>query len=134
MGYQLGKKVTDEGVWKEYSGAELKIARAGSVEFMRAKEKLERPYRKKIEKGALSIDVSRELNLKALAQTILVDWKGVEDEDGKAVPYSEEIGIQAMSDDPDMLEFVMDVALDNENFSIAREKTLAKKSSKPSGG
>lgn len=134
MGYQLGKKVTDEGIWKEFDGAKFKIARAGSVEYMRAKEKLERPYRKKIEKGTLSVDVSRDINLKALAQTILIGWDGVNDEAGEAIPYDEELGVQALTDDPDLLEFVMDVSLDNENFAIERKKAIAKKSSKPSAG
>ena len=132
--YQIGKKLIDDGVWKNYSGASLKIGRAGSTEWLRAQEDLERPYKKKLEKGTLSVTIKRDLNLRALARAILLDWKGVVDMDGKAVAYTEDLGVQALKDDPELLEFVMDVALDNDNFRQEQEAKIAKKSAKLSSG
>ena len=131
---QLGQKLIDDGVWKTYSGARLKIGRAGSTEWLREQENLERPYKKKIEKGTLSAVVKRDLNIRNLARTILLDWDGVLGEDDKPVSYTEELGFQLLSENPELLEFVMDVALDNDNFKSEQENKIAKKSAKLSSG
>ena len=131
---QLGQKLIDDGVWKTYSGARLKIGRAGSTEWLREQENLERPYKKKIEKGTLSAVVKRDLNIRNLARTILLDWDGVLGEDDKPVSYTEELGFQLLSENPELLEFVMDVALDNDNFKHEQETKTAKKSLKQSSG
>jgi hypothetical protein len=55
-------------------------------------------------------------------------------EDGKKIAYNEEIGVQALLDDPDMLELVMDTALDNENFRTEQVEKTAKKSPVSSAG
>ena len=126
--YTLGKKINDEGVWKDYSGARLKIGRAGSVEFLKAQEALERPYRKKIDRGTLSATVKRDINIRALARAILLDWDGVQDGEGNQVAYVEDIGVEALLNDPDLLEFVMDIAMDNANFAVEQEQAIVKKS------
>jgi hypothetical protein len=69
-----------------------------------------------------------------LARTILLDWDGVLGEDDKPVAYTEELGFQLLSENPEFLEFVMDVALDNDNFKNEQEKKIAKKSAKLSSG
>ena len=131
---QLGQKLIDDGVWKTYSGARIKIGRAGSTEWLREQENLERPYKKKIEKGTLSAVVKRDLNVRNLARTILLDWDGVLGEGEKPVSYTEELGFQLLSENPEFLEFVMDVALDNDNFKSEQENKIAKKSAKLSSG
>ena len=125
--YKIGKKLTDDGIWKDYCGAKLKIGRAGSTEFLKAQEAAERPYRKKIDKGTLSSTIKREINLKALAESILLDWKDVADEDGKAVKYTTELGFEALEADGELLEFVMDIALENDNFRNEQIEKDAKK-------
>ena len=129
---EIGKKrYNDDGEWFDFTDnnetARLKIGRAGSVEFLKAQEALERPYRKKIDRGTLGAATKRELNLRALARAILMDWDGVS-ADGAAIPYSEEMGVTALSTNPNLLEFVMDTALDNDNFQTEREQKIAKKS------
>ena len=132
--YTLGKKINDEGVWKDYSGARLKIGRAGSVEFLKAQEALERPYRKKIDRGTLSATVKRDINIRALARAILLDWDGVQDGEGNQVAYVEDIGVEALLNDPDLLEFIMDIAMDNANFAVEQEQSIVKKSKPPKIG
>jgi hypothetical protein len=134
MAYTIGKKLTDDGVWLVYSGAKLKIGRAGSTEWLKAQEDLERPFKKRIEKGTLSATIKRDINIRNVARTILLDWDGVQDEDGKKVAYTEEIGFTALQDDPDLLEFVLDSALDNDNFRVKENEKVAKKSQNLSSG
>lgn len=133
MAYSKGKKLKDEGVWEEFGGARWLIGRAGSTEWLKAQEHFEKPFKKKIAKDTLSATAKRDINLKSLARSILLDWKDVE-EDGKAIPYSEEIAVEMLKDDPELLEFIMDVALDNDNFKAEQAEKIVKKSSKPSTG
>jgi len=132
--YQIGKKLVDDGIWREYSGARLKIGRAGSVLFIKAQDKLERPYRKKIERGTLPAATKRDINVTALSEAILLDWEGVADATGSEVDYTPELGKEALLNDPDLLEFVMDTALDNSNFAIEEENAIAKKSQSSKAG
>ena len=132
--YIIGKKLTDEGKWFEYKGAKLLIGRAGSNEFLQALEHFEKPFKKKIARDALGKLKSREINVRALARAVLLGWENVADQEGNEVPYSEDLGYEALRADPDMLEFVMDMALDNENFAAAEEAEVAKKSSKAKSG
>ncbi len=134
MSYQLGKKVNDEGVWKEFSGARLKIARAGNVEFLKGQEDLEKPYRKKLDRGTLGAKIKRDINLRGIARGILIDWDGVVDEEGKSVTYTEDLGVEILLNDPDILEFILDISLDNDNYIIERVTKISKKSSRQSTG
>ena len=132
--YQIGKKLVDDGIWRDYSGAKLKIGRAGSVLFIKSQDKLERPYRKKIERGTLPSATKRDINITALSEAILLDWEGVADATGSEVAYTPELGKEALLNDPDLLEFVMDTALDNSNFAIEEEEAIAKKSQSSKAG
>lgn len=134
MAYTIGKKLRDDGIWRDFNGAQLLIGRAGSTDFLQCKDELERPYRKRIDRGTLSASKQRELNTKAIAKSILLDWKNVEDESGNAVPYDDDIGYTALSNDPDLLEFVIDVSVDNDNYALAQETKTAKKSQPPKSG
>lgn len=126
--YQIGKKFEDDGIWADYEGSSLKIGRAGSDAHLKAQEENETPYRKKIDRGTLKASVRRKLNLMTLSQSILQDWKGVAGEDGKEVAYTPELGFEALSNDPDLLEFVVDTATENENYAVERVAKIAKKS------
>ncbi len=128
MSYIVGKKVTDDGVWKDFRGAKLLIGRAGSVEFLQAQERHEKPYKKKISRDTLSAKKAREINIATAAEAILLDWKQVVGEDGKAIVYTAEIGAEALANDPDMLEFIVDVSIDNDNFAVEVENEIVKKS------
>jgi hypothetical protein len=131
---QLGQKLIDDGVWRTYNGVRVKIGRAGTTEWLREQENLERPYRKKIEKGTLSAVIKRDLYMRNLARTILLDWDGVLGEDGKPVAYTEELAFQLLSEQPEFLDFVGEVALEIDNFKNEQEKKTVKKSAKLSSG
>jgi hypothetical protein len=131
--YQIGKKIDDEGVWRSYQGARLLIGRAGSNDFLKAQETLERPHRKKLDKGTLSSTIKRDLNIRAIARAILLDWDGVGDGD-KLIAYTEELGYTQLGNDPDMLEFIIDISIDNANYEIKQVEKIAKKSSPQSSG
>jgi len=88
-----------QGAWVPYAGdIVLKIARWNN-------ERCQEVYRRLLDErkvllGAKEltdeqrIDVQKEV----AAQTILVDWKGVEDDDGQPIPYSSDTALEWFRD------------------------------------
>lgn len=102
----------DEGVWREYKGSEFKIAYATNMRFMRAKQRLEKPHKRDIENDRLDPSVHRGIMVKAMAEGILVDWRGL-----KGDPkYSVKLAEKALANDEEFREFVMNVSMELENF------------------
>lgn len=132
MAMQLGKKILDDAQETKYTNAlnetcTLFIARAGSTEYLKVAQKVERPFKKLIEKDRISIEKRRELNIRILAESILKGWKDVVDSEGNEIEYTVDLGIDALNNDSDMMEFIMDYAIDSNNF-INQEVEIAKKS------
>lgn len=104
------------GTWAEYNGGEFLIAHAGSLRFQRALSRLQKPHRRKMEKGEMDPADSRKLLIQALAEAILLDWKGVKNSAGEDVAYSVKSAITALTNDPAFREFVMEFSAEMENF------------------
>lgn len=118
MSFRIPEKpatIIDEGVWAEYEGSQFKIAYATNVNFMRAKQRLEHPHRRKIENGSMDPAEHRRILVKAMAEAILLDWKGVEGPNGD-VPYSKKLAEQALMNDESFRDFVMTFSMDLANF------------------
>lgn len=106
------------GVWVEYEGTEVSflIARMNNpryTEKIRKATKVGRGMRfRKAE------DVTDKLVLEAVAETILLDWKGLEDESGKPIPFSTSAAMEILSDPQyrDVYNFILMFASDRENF------------------
>lgn len=115
MGFKIPEAPLDtleSGTWTEYQGSQFKIAHAGNIRFQRAKQRLEKPYKRDIENDRLDPEKQRAILIKAIAEAVLVDWKGL---DGNT-PYSVKAAEQALSYDEEFREFVMNFSLDLENF------------------
>lgn len=106
----------EQGTWVDYEGSKLKIAYAASPNFMRIRQKLEQPHRRKIESGTMDPVEHKTLITRAMSKGLLLDWKGVLDAKGQPAPFSQELAYQAMSYDEDLREFVMEVAVNLQNF------------------
>lgn len=106
----------DDGVWTEYQNIRVKIAYATNVRFMRAKQRLEQPYRRKIEAGTLDPADQRKLLCKAMAEAILLDWENVKNANKQDVPYSKQAAEQALLLDEAFRDFVMSFSVELGNF------------------
>jgi len=115
-----------KSAWAKYRGGEFQIAPTSSIAFQRAFSRLQAPHRKKIEKGTLDPQVSQEISCQALAETILLDWRGVGDSKGAEIPYTVEGGFNLMVKMPDLREFIQEFALDIENFRAEETKAMGK--------
>ena len=98
-----------EGVWMAYGGGmEIKLARMSNPKFEEYLRKLLRPFRSKVADNSIADDTIEEMTNKALARYVLLNWKGLEDDEGTEVPYSEKKALELLSD-KDFRDFNKDV-------------------------
>lgn len=105
----------DEGVWTQYEGSEFKIAYSTNVRFLRLKQRLEHPHRRKIENGTIDPAEHRKIMCKAIAEALLLDWRNVSDGD-EEVPFSTKAAERALLYDEAFREFVMTFSMELGNF------------------
>lgn len=119
----------ESGVWIDIGdGAQLKIARVGNPNYQKVIRRLRAPYRAQIRNKTLHEDLQDDLVIKAFAEAILLDWKGLEDDNGKAIKYSQENAYQLMKDLKDFRALVGEIALEGEAFRRAEEEAEGKSS------
>ncbi len=81
-------KETD-GTWVPFIlGIELKIARAGNSKYKECIRKLIEPVTKDIRDETATLEDFADILIQVRAKTILLDWKNLDDKDGKPIPYS----------------------------------------------
>jgi len=124
-----------DGVWVEYGeGASFKIARMGSPRNRRAYERAQAKFRSKIRRDKLTADDRIEIMARTLADSIVLDWKGLEDMEGNALEYSPEMAYKILLHDQDVRLFIADQADLAENFRQEEIQATAKKSAGGSSG
>ncbi len=124
FGTNVKKEV--EGVWCDFGeGCECLIARTGNPENRKAFEKIARPHRKRVRRGTLSDEVAEKISIQVTAESILLDWKGIE-EDGKPVKYSAKNAIKLLTAYRDFREQVNEFADDMNMFKIENDEEAEK--------
>lgn len=111
----------EAGTWAKYQDAEFLIAHAGNIKFQRAMTRLQRPFRRKIEKGDMDPVDQRNIIIQAMSEAILLGWKGVNGEDGQPAEFSRESAQKFLKNDEPFRDFVMEYAMDMQNFKDEEE-------------
>ena len=124
-GYITDRNIESEtGVWIKFpQGRKFCILRAGGAnkKFSRALQKAVKPYRRQLEKNTLDPDVADKLFQSVYARHVVIDWDGINDEDGTPVPCTPE-NIEAFFEAfPEIFKELSDAAGDMATFS---EETL----------
>jgi len=103
-----------EGVWTTYSdGVKFRIARAGNPNFLRASDRLEAPHRKAIQRGKMSTEKQLDIQCRAMAEAILLDWEGISTEDGP-LEYSKDDAAKVLRHNVEVRDFVFEFATEQE--------------------
>jgi len=117
-----------EGVWATYSeGVRFKIARAGNPNFLRISDRLEAPHRKAIQRGKLSTEKQLDIQCRAMAEGILLDWEGIATEEGD-LEYNVDNATAVLRHNMDVRDFVLEFATEQENFRATAVSETTKKS------
>jgi hypothetical protein len=78
--FETDTKVEREGIWLEYApGIEIKVARSGgsNQHFAKTMQRLAKPHRRAIQAKIIDEDILEDICVKAYAQAIVLDWKGI---------------------------------------------------------
>jgi hypothetical protein len=118
--YGTDMKLAVEGKWFPMSmlaGVEVKVAKSGNPNYEKLAQRLYKPYQDQIRrKVTLSEDVTKRITTDLIVKTLLMDWKGMPGEDGKEVPFSQEIARELL-DDPELKEIREEILGFSDNFS-----------------
>ena len=99
-----------DGVWEDLGdGCSVLVARYGNQAMVNAYRKYPRVLRQRLESGQVDDDKSSNIMAKVMADTILLDWKGLK-EDGKEVPYSKEECVRVLIEYPDVRLMIFEIS------------------------
>lgn len=116
--FKTDESKSNEGVWCPVDPTtQIKIARYGNRLFQRALQREMKPYKQMIDKGALDDDTADLLLVTAMAEGILVDWRGMT-HGGEPLPYTRAAAIELLLDKKfrDFRELVVNLAQDMQLF------------------
>ena len=114
----------DDGVWKEYDNSTFLVAHISNRKFQRALAREQQPHKRKLQDGTIDPEINKSIVCKAMAEGVLLNWKGVVTRRGEEVPYSKENALSLLQRDPGFRDWVTDVATSMMNFRDEEVKEL----------
>ena len=124
--FQTDARAELEGVWCELGeGCSLLVARAGNAAHEEMVARLERQMRPQsmAADAELPTKVRTEIAIKAMAATLLLDWRGLLDDNGREIPYSKEKAEELLRTARDFRNLVSSLAMERRRFQ--NEETAA---------
>lgn len=101
-----------QGIWLEYGLVDgdmnrpirIKVSRAGgsNTRFARLLEAKTKPHRRSIQTETLDPKLAEQMFKEVYAESIILDWVNVQDEEGNDLPFSRDNVIKVLSDLPDL--------------------------------
>jgi len=121
--FATDKRAEVEGVWIDiHDGLRLLIARADNINFLTKLRELGKPHATSVRMGAMDMNLALELSKKAMAETVLLGWTNLQEEqDGELVdiPYSAQKAYELLDANTDFFNLVRDLSQDRANFQRA---------------
>ena len=116
--FGFNKDKADEGVWVDIGNdALIKVAKLGTTRYQVALMKHTRKYQSLIRLNRLDPEGMAEITANTLADSILLDWKNIaEDDNGAIMPYTRANAYRMLKDYPDFRALVEMHANDPELF------------------
>lgn len=126
--FAVDLKAETEGVWKDFYGAKVLIARTGNEKFNKKLNEVFEKHREDLSKKDEAADkLADRLMVEVFADTLILDWEGIAYQ-GKEVKYSRQAVIDLLSP-PEMRDFryeLLSLADDAENFRLQLEEEQTK--------
>lgn len=116
------------GVWKNFHGAEVLVARSGTQEYLDAMAEAYAKHEEKLSKDDDAADkLAKDIMLEIFANHLILDWKGFAFK-GKELPYSK-ANVKMLLGLPEMRDFRQELLAlcdDVENFRLEKEAAQTK--------
>lgn len=124
--FGTSEKLENEGVWVDLGdGAQILVARAGNKENRELIKRLIAPHKVQLRHNKLPDEVLTKLTIEAMSTTILLDWKGIE-ENGKTVAYNRDNAIRLLTDYKDFRDQVSGFSNEMELFQAEEKAAITK--------
>jgi hypothetical protein len=115
--YSTSRELENDGVWVTLGDdIQVKIRRANSKKSKDVRKRLEKPYLSMIRRDTLPDNVQEQIVAKHVAEGILIDWKGMTDDEDKELPFSLEAAVKLCTDYPDFRDDVINLAVEAGTF------------------
>lgn len=125
--------VEKDGVWLEYDGFRVKVARAGGAnrKFAKTAETLTKPVRRALQTGTLSDERGTEIAYQIYAKSVILAWEtevdgeyvsGIEQPDGTIAPFSPNAVLDVFRALPDLF---MDIQSQAQNLALFKTEIMA---------
>jgi len=113
--YAVDENAAAEGKWLvTREGFDVKVAKLGNPNYVAEVMRLQKPFLSLLRSSADSSALLDEITIKAMAKTILLDWKA--ESEGQGVPYTVELGIQYLTKYKDFKEDISVLSAGRANF------------------
>ena len=100
-----------QGVWMAYgSDLKVRVARTNNAKFREEVQRLSRPHQISLKTGNLDPKVAEDIMKTAASRFILLDWQGLEEDDGSAIPYSSQKARELFDQSQDFFATIMELA------------------------
>ena len=133
--YGTRKDLEQQGVWvkpiiDEESDIAFLLARmfrtnrkwAGRI------SKVYRQHKRKIDTGAMPDEQANKISLNIFCESVLLDWRGITTDEGKAIPYTPEEGIKLLNELPDLYDYLKAEAEEAATYQDEVAESTAEKS------
>ena len=108
--FKTDKTIEKDGIVLEYGMNSkkkiigIRIARAGgaNVQYSKLLEAKIKPYRRQIQNETLDNDIADKITKEVYAQTVVLGWENVEDENGEELEFSVANCIKLFTDLPEL--------------------------------
>lgn len=110
-----------EGFWHPVTDKiSFRLARAGGANmgFTKTLEQKTRPHRRQLDDDNMDVALANKLLIETFAETVILDWKGITDANGKKVAYSPAAATKLLTDLPDLFTELRESAAKQANFRI----------------
>lgn len=110
--FKTNPELECSGIEINYGDFIITIARAGGAnkKFARAIEKKSRPFKRAIQSDTFDNDRANALLKEVYAETVVLGWEGVTDENGEELPFNRDNCLKLFNDLPDLFQDIMEQA------------------------
>lgn len=124
--FRTNKQSEIDGVWVDAGeGLRLLIARQGNARYNESMRRHGSPLVPQIKSGSVSIDQAEQVTCRAMAETILLNWENLQDENGVNVPYSTDQAYKYLLEMRDFRDLVQELSNTVQNYREAQAGDMA---------
>lgn len=117
--FKTDEKNETGGIDLDYGAAgKIRIARAGgnNRKYRKLIDERLKPYRRQLRGGTMDDAVADRVIAEVYADSVIIGWEGVVDENGNALEYNRANVIKLLTDLPDLFKDIQEQAIEVSNF------------------